>query len=543
VGLTIADSATRAHALASYPPPPTVREASTQPALQQQPALRQQPEPAYHPQVAPPASCGPGAAAPYDATNFSQYVSGTQARQLDVDMMRMSLATYEGGEQNICGWNALSNEQLQAAGMDPGRLDVPGSQFKAQVFTDGQGNYVLAFRGTQEGAPDWMTNFAQGTGQVTDEFDRLAPQAAQEFARAFGKPGVDENGNAIFTNLAITGHSQGGGLATIASAVTGIPTVTFDPSGIHDRTFERLGLDGAQFRQDAEGGQVRRYSMQEDALTQVQEGWFTAAAAPDAIGHQIVVKPEGELADHVVQYGLERMGMDTATAGTVNDIVEHLPLLGPLGGGVRYLARAVSSHEQQVMIDTMLQQQPWQPGYRNPPSVERTLMSPFNTPAVESRVSEAVASGVDEGLSDLAQGQRDIALIRATDGAAGRDVQAGWSIAGEYVQTGLNLAGDVVSTGADATAGTIEGMSIDAADSLDARADTASNPVERFLVGASADGVRVTGQMASGLTQATGNVVQAGLDGAGWIADKGSDVVGAIEQARSDAWGWISSRF
>jgi len=537
MGVTIGESALRAHALPQLPRQLPAQDTRTQPAV------RQQPEPAYHPQVSPPGTCGPGSAAPYDAANFSQYISGKQARQLDVDMMRMSLATYEGGEQNICGWTALGDEQLQAAGMDPGRLDVPGSQFKAQVFTDGQGNYVLAFRGTQEGAPDWMTNFAQGTGQVTDEFDRLAPQAAQEFARAFGKPGVDAEGNPAFTNLAITGHSQGGGLATIASAVTGIPAVTFDPSGIHDRTFERLGLDGAQFRQDAEGGQVRRYSMQEDALTQVQEGWFTAPLAPDAIGHQIVVRPEGELAEHVVQYGLERTGMDPATAGTLNDIVESLSLLGPLGGGVRYLARAVSSHEQQIMIDTMLQQQPWQPGYQNPASVERTLMSPFDTPAVESRVSEAIAAGVDEGSSDLLQGQRDVALIRATDGAAGRDVRAGWSIAGEYAQTGLNLAGDIVSTGADATAGTIEGMSIDAADVLETRAGNASNPVDRFLLDATADGVRVTGLTASLLTQATGDVVQANLDAAGWVADKGSDVVGTIEQARSDVLGWIASRF
>ncbi|HZW18314.1 MAG TPA: Mbeg1-like protein [Luteimonas sp.] len=531
MGLTVGDSAQRSYV---PQPPPTVLPPDARRAAQ--PATPYVPEPAYHPQVGAPGTCGPGPAMPYDAANFSTFISGTQGRQVDVDMMRMSFATYEGGPQSICGWTALDGEQLQAAGMDPGKLDVPGSQFKAMVFTDGQGNYVLAFRGTQEGAADWMTNFAQGTGQVTDEFDRLAPQAAQEFARAFGERGVDADGNPAYTNLAITGHSQGGGLATVASAVTGIPAVTFDPSGVHDRTFERLGLDGEQFRQQAEDGQVRRYSMFEDALTQAQENWFTAPLAPDAIGHKIVVKPEGELADSVIEYGLGHMGVDEGTAGTITDIVEWLPNLpGPLGGigsGVRDLARAVSSHEQQLMIDTMLQQEPWQDGYVNPESNE----SPFNSREVERRVTEEVAQGVDEIRADVAQGQADIAHIQATDVAEGRHVQAGWSIAGEQLQTGLNVTGDVISSGADVAAATVEGMAADAGNSLDARADAASNPVERALLEGSAGAVRLLGQAGGGITRVGGNATQAVLDGAGWIADKGSDVIGKVDQALTDGW-------
>ncbi len=544
MGLTVGDSALRSYV---PPPPRTVSPLVADRATG--PATPYVPEPSYHPQVNPPGTCGPGQAMPYDAADFSAYLSGTQGRQVDVDMMRMSLATYEGGTQSICGWTALDTGQLEAAGMDPGKLDVPGSQFKAMVFTDGQGNYVLAFRGTQEGGPlgpDWMTNYAQGTGQVTDEFDRLAPQAAQEFARAFGERGVDGDGNPTFTNLAITGHSQGGGLATVASAVTGIPAVTFDPSGVHDRTLERLGVDGELFRQQAGDGQIRRYSMFEDALTQVQEGWFTAALAPDAIGHQIVVKPEGELADSVVGYGLERTGMDPTAAGLVNDIVEWLPNLpgplGDLGGGVRYLARAVSSHEQQVMIDTMLQQQPWQPGYENPVSTERTLMSPFNSREVERRVTEEVAQGVDEVRADIAQGQADIQHIRDTDVAAGRHVQAGWSIAGEQLQTGLNVTGAVVSSGADVAAGTVEGLTTDAGNALDARADSASNPVERVLLEGSADAVRLLGQAGGAITRAGGNVAQGALDAAGWVADKGSDVVGKVGQTLSDGWNRLFGR-
>jgi hypothetical protein len=56
------------------------------------------------------------------------------------------------------------------------------------------------------------------------------------------------------------------------------------------------------------------------------------------------------------------------------------------------------------MIDTMLQQQPWEPGYQNPASIERTLMSPLNSREVESRVTEAMATGVDELMADVAKG-------------------------------------------------------------------------------------------------------------------------------------------
>ena len=502
-------------------------------------------EPSWHPQVAPP-TCGPVPAMPYDAADFSAHVSGTRGRQIDVDLMRMSSAVYEGKDLDLCGWTALDDTQLQAAGMDPGRLDVPGSQFKAEVFTDGEGNYVLAFRGTQEGAADWMTNFAQGTGQYTDEFDRLAPQAAQEFAQAFGERGVDAAGNPTYTNLALTGHSQGGGLATIASAVTGIPAVTFDPSGIHDRTFERLGLDGEQFRGQAGDGQVRRYSMHEDALTQVQEGWFTAPLAPDAIGHQIVVKPEGELADKVIQYGLEHAGLDPETAGQVNDAIEGLSQLpGPIGGlagAIGYLGRAASSHEQQVLIDTMLQQQPWQDGYENPASTERTLMSPFNSREVESRVTEEVAQGVDEFRADLERHQEDLAEA-ATLEAEGNRVQAQWHRSASEGRLALNGVGELASTGSDIAGATLEGLADNAANRLETAADNAGNPIGEALLDGLAGVTRNGGELAGSIPRALGSTLEAVTDAGGWALQKVGEGMGVANQALSDGWNWLKDRF
>lgn len=401
----------------------------------QQPAAFPQayrPEPAYHPQIAPQAlqsaaagnTCAPGPSA-YGPGGFSEYVQGQQARELDVDLMRMSYAAYDGGPDSICGWTEVSQEQLIADhGWDPEvRLDVPESQFSAKVFSDGQGNYVLAYRGTADGAADWQTNFEQGAGLETTsgEFEILAPMVAQQFAEALG-------GEGGITNLAITGHSQGGGLATVGSLVTGIPAVTFDASGIHPNTLENLGLDIGPARQTAEDGLIRRYSLHEDALTQLQERIpGLSLAVPDALGHHIVLKPEGDLDSGMIDRALEH---DTVPDWLTPEIA-NLP-------GVSNLVRAVISHDQQLMIDTMLQQQPWQPGYTNPPP---TLAQRFN-----DLVPDAVQDDYARNVSDLVQ---DVQEVIDTQFADGNYVEGAFNILGDLGEGFANTVGDTVSGYAD----------------------------------------------------------------------------------------------
>src|SRR5690606_960177 len=141
------------------------------------------------------------------------------------------------------GWNAVTDADLaQRLGLppgDPGTADAVRAwreeflgggeqtkqqEFKAEIYTDGDGNFVLSYRGTAEGWDDWMNNFTQGTGFTTDgnadKFSATAVTTAMEFERLFGDPPGGEP-----TNLAITGHSQGGGLASVGSLATGIPAV------------------------------------------------------------------------------------------------------------------------------------------------------------------------------------------------------------------------------------------------------------------------------------------------------------------------------
>ncbi|WP_407353566.1 hypothetical protein [Luteimonas sp. R10] len=469
-------------------------------------------EPSYHPQVAPPGTagapqCGPSSARPYGPGEFSSYVQGTQARALDVDFMRMAYATYDDGPQAVCGWTEVGQAELEAMGWNADvQLDVPGSQFRAEVFTDGEGNYVLAYRGTQgEGSmltdPDWQTNYAQGSGLETDEFDRLAPQVAQEFKRTLGEPGAD--GTA--TNLAITGHSQGGGLASVGSIITGIPAVTFDASGVHPDTLERLGIDIAAAREVAGDGQIRRYSMFEDLLTQLQENSPLAPAMPDALGAPIVVRPEGELDRGLVERALEYAGapdwIDPA-------VVDRIP-------GVRDLLRAAISHEQQLMIDTMLQQQPWQPGYENPTSISRELID-----AIPDVIQDDYARNVGDFANDL----RD---VTGDQFARGDHVDGVAHLLGDFGEGFFNSAGDTVDGLADTAAGAVDRGSSDAADDI---RDLGWGRAGDIIAGAVEGG----GDLLSTGVDRVGDGVEFVTDGVGQGVETVADVAGDIGQGVVD---------
>lgn len=417
------------------------------------PALFQgyQPEPAYHPQVAPqtlqatsPGSGGP-AASNYGPEGFSQHVHGQQAQELDVDFMRMSHAAY-GGEVDTAGWTEVTRQDLiDNHGWDADvLLDVPESQFSATVFTDNDGNYVLAYRGTADGTEDWITNFEQGAGLETTsgEFELLAPQVAQQFAQALGDGGPGQ----AHGNLAITGHSQGGGLAAVGSAVTGIPAVTFDASGVHPATFERLDLDIDAVRENAGDGQIRRYSMYEDALTQLQENIpGVSLLVPEAVGHQIVVKPEGGLETGMIDRALEHPAMPD---GVTREMLETVP-------GLEQLARAIISHDQQFMIDTMQQQQPWQDGYTNPEAPGGARLNDL--------VPQSVQDDYQLNVGDLVE---DVQEVVGNQFANGDYVEGAISILGDVGEGFLNSVGDTVDGYAGEFADGVRQQTGDWADSL-----------------------------------------------------------------------------
>ncbi|MDO5611300.1 MAG: hypothetical protein Q4G62_11115 [Pseudomonadota bacterium] len=132
---------------------------------------------------------------------------------------------------------------------------------------------VLAYKGTggeiiDRHAPggrrdsaieDWTTaNLPQGMGQQTDYYDRAMSLAVV----------VQENYKKPFD---ITGHSLGAGMASAASAVTGMPAVTVNAAGLHPETAARYAHQHGLQVYPAKG-LVDAYQVKGDVLTDVQGG-------------------------------------------------------------------------------------------------------------------------------------------------------------------------------------------------------------------------------------------------------------------------------
>ncbi|QWP76253.1 DUF2974 domain-containing protein [Lysobacter sp. K5869] len=206
--------------------------------------------------------------------SFADEVRGTQAKPIDKTLSRLMDDLYDQGP-GIDGFKPLTADQLLSKGIDPAGLENKDSGFLARVYGDEHGHYVVAYSGTDEGK-DWLTNFRQGLGFEDAQYNQ-AIALAREAKVAFG----DE--------VVITGHSLGGGLAGAASIASGIPAVTFNASGVHDKTLERIGIDAdAAKREVADNGQIRRYAVKNEILTDLQEHSIPLKwAMPDAVGHKI----------------------------------------------------------------------------------------------------------------------------------------------------------------------------------------------------------------------------------------------------------------
>lgn len=227
------------------------------------------PQLGFHPQLAALTSSLGGGAAP----DFDAQVRGTSAKSLDMQMALISQDVYDPTSKGITGWSRLSDDQLTQAGIDPASLEDPSTGFRAAIYQDANGDHVLAFAGSND-IKDWLNNAEQGLGLPATEYNQ-AVALATEAKAAFGN------------SLAITGHSLGGGLASIASLATDSAAVTFNASGLNDDTIQRLipDADIGALKQQADNGLIRRYAIGGEILTSVQE----STPLPDAVGHKITL--------------------------------------------------------------------------------------------------------------------------------------------------------------------------------------------------------------------------------------------------------------
>jgi dienelactone hydrolase len=247
----------------------------------------------------------------------------------DKELAALAAAVYDSDAQQVGSWTRVFDPVLKLipAGIGPTSKPDPTSGFKAAVFQDQTGErHVLAFAGSERETRDWLTNLAQGLGMDTAQY-RQACAFAQECKVGFGD------------SLTLTGHSLGGGLAAAASAATNTPAVTFNPSGVHRKTLERVGIDAEKFREvAAETGFVRKYVVKGEILDRVQ-GFLPV---PEAPGAQITVEvPER-------RSWMAKHGMDSVMAAmdhSANRVEIAESKLGPVNASAKELALTFRNKE------------------------------------------------------------------------------------------------------------------------------------------------------------------------------------------------------
>ena len=155
--------------------------------------------------------------------------------------------------------------------------------FKADVYKDEQGNYVLAYRRAY-GDPnhpendlvhDWSKewtdeNIQQGVGMGSEQYEKSIDLARKV------KKGAAKKGK----QLTITGHSLGGGLATAGGAATGCKTYAFCPAGVHPNTYEKYGV------QHPDTSKVHTYYSNQDFLNMASNN---LSLMPKAAGERIML--------------------------------------------------------------------------------------------------------------------------------------------------------------------------------------------------------------------------------------------------------------
>jgi hypothetical protein len=228
------------------------------------------------------------------------------------------------------GWSRVSAEELESKGIDAELLHNSKAGFDAGIYRGPNGEIALAFCGTDQ-AKDWVPNIGQGIGLETKQYE-YAIKLAQHAKGIYG------------SDLILSGHSLGGGLASAAAVVSNIPAVTYNSAGVHNNTFERAELDAAEAKAYAAEGLVRSYNVKNELLTHLQEGsLITSGLMPNAIGHRIELPdpdpvsfgmrliPGVMLKHRLDLHGIEAV-MESMDLKQLRDAEQGKPVAGPESG-------------------------------------------------------------------------------------------------------------------------------------------------------------------------------------------------------------------
>ncbi|CCN84434.1 putative alpha/beta-Hydrolase [Vibrio nigripulchritudo SFn27] len=115
------------------------------------------------------------------------------------------------------GWNRVEN----VVDYDSG--------FYAGIYTKSN-KVVVAFRGSELGTSDWVTNGIMVQDMVPAQY-AMAIEKSQDIKNRYSG-----------YQIHYTGHSLGGGLATAAAITTGDPATAFDAAGLANAVLEEIKL-------------------------------------------------------------------------------------------------------------------------------------------------------------------------------------------------------------------------------------------------------------------------------------------------------------
>ncbi|RRD56712.1 hypothetical protein EII20_09715 [Comamonadaceae bacterium OH2545_COT-014] len=458
--------------------------------------------------------------------SFANRVRGTQPKpELDLHLSMMANDVYATDNLKGAGRTETRSEadlaaagwrRLQADGdhlvdaqgnripISPKLLNPADTGFDAAIYQNDQGQYVVAFRGTDD---DWRlhddngqfmgpgtdvrANLGQGSGMSVEQYQQamnLATIAVQTFGAG---------------NVAFTGHSLGGGLASAAMLKTGAPGATFNAAGLSDNTLRDLGFASANEAREilANNGQIRRYNVEGEPLTAAQQ-MAGVGALPEAVGHELRVAPPPGCTD----------------------------LHG--GGG-----------DDQSYVESLRQQQPiYRPGGAPAPlrSAEDTLESGLK--GLISLGANAYQAGYGVGQA-LGQTQREMAGILRHDMAQGHVVQAGVKLAGSAADGALDMGASVVKESADAAgdllmeSGTLAGNLL----RNEARGTWLEAPANWL-----AKGVETLGYGANKLVDGVGALAATGMDKLGdglqWGSEKIAAGIQAGKEMLADGAVWVGNK-
>lgn len=426
--------------------------------------------------------------------NFDAQVRGPDAKPIDLDLAKLAADCYDvGGKGDLpAGWSRMSEADLRAAGIDPASLEDPSTGFRAAIYQDAKGDRVLAFAGTDPtSGKDILADGLQAAGLPTRQYEQAVALATQAKA-AFGD------------SLVLTGHSLGGGLASVASVATDSAAVTFNAAGVNDSTLRRLVPEGdvGALKQEANDGLIRRYAVKGEILTGEQESGAGRGFAPDAIGHKITLNDPNPPPWYA----------DVPGVNLITDSV-----------------RGVQLHLMDSVLGALQKDHPWDGGANSEGVVEKISDG-------IGKGADAVVSGVDwvknhakDGIQGAANTVADAAdHVPVVGGLLSSAVHGlGWlgrgavEIGGDLLDGAVGLTGHLLQ-GADKFIGGAIGAAVDGAKTLGGWVVDGAKTVGGWAV----DGAKTVGGWAvDGAKTVGGWAVDGAKTVGGWAAD-GAKTVG-----------------